>query len=104
MDERETILGIGGVEEGAGSLDYDLNGVSLGSITIEANGSEDPLKDILDYNLESTTEIFFHYPDGREVKFIRSDLVEQIEKKAYSRGYSRGYADGDEDHFGVSDL
>lgn len=103
-DERDTILGIGGVEEGSGAFDYDLNGVSLGSITIEANGSEDPLKDILDYNLESTTEIFIHFPGGREVKFIRSDLVEQIENKAYSRGYSRGYADGDEDHFGVSDL
>lgn len=99
MDDR-SILGIGGAEEGAGSLDYDLNGVSLGSITIEANGSEDPL----DYALKNTTEIKVHYPDGREVKFIRSDLVEQIEKKAYDRGYSRGYADGDEDHFGVSDL
>ena len=104
MDERETILGIGGSEEGSGSLSYDLNGVNLGSFTIEANGSEDPLKDILDYDLKSTTDILVRYPDGREVKFIRSDLVEQIEKKAYSRGYSRGYADGDEDHFGVSDL
>ena len=80
MDERETILGIGGVEEGAGSLDYDLNGVSLGSITIEANGSEDPLKDILDYNLESTTEIIIHFPGGRKVRYIRSDRLDRLEQ------------------------
>lgn len=80
MDERESILGIGGVEEGSGAFDYDLNGVSLGSITIEANGSEDPLKDILDYNLESTTEIFIHFPDGRVVRYIRSDRLDRLEQ------------------------
>ena len=80
MDERETILGIGGAEEGSGSIGYDLNGVSLGSFTIEANGSEDPLKDILDYDLKSTTEIFIHYSDDREVKFIRSDRLDRLEQ------------------------
>lgn len=79
MDDR-SILGIGGAEEGSGSLDYDLNGVSLGSITIEANGSEDPLKDILDYNLESTTEIFIHFPGGRVVRYIRSDRLDRLEQ------------------------
>lgn len=90
MDERESILGIGGAEEGSGSLGYELGGVSLGSITIEANGSEDPLKDILDYSLKNTPEIKVHYPDGREVKFIRSDRldrlaqIERIAREAFS--------------------
>ena len=79
-DERDTILGIGGAEEGSGSLSYDLGGVTLGSLTIEAYGSEDPLKDILDYDLKSTTDIIIHYPDGREVKFIRSDRLDRLEK------------------------
>lgn len=74
MDDR-SILGIGGAEEGGGSLDYDLGGVSLGSITIEAPGSEDPL-----YNLESTTELFIQIPGGRKVRYIRSDRLDRLEQ------------------------
>lgn len=73
-------------KEGSGNIGYDLNGVITGSITIEADGESDPIKDILDYNLETTSDIFVKYPDGREVRFIREDAsvkkrLDLIEKK-----------------------
>ena len=45
----------------------------IGTVRLEADGESDPIKDILDYNLETTSEIFVHFPDGREVRFIRED-------------------------------
>ncbi len=89
MDDRD-ILGIGGAEEGSGSFDYDLDGVTIGSLTIEADGSEDPLRALLDYDLKATTEIIITFPDGRKVKYIRSDRkdrldkIEQIAREAFS--------------------
>lgn len=73
-------------KEGSGNIGYDLNGVITGSITIEADGERDPIKDILDYNLETTSDIFVKYPDGREVHFIREDAsvkkrLDLIERK-----------------------
>lgn len=65
------ILGLGGVDEGGGSIDYNLDGVTLGSITLDVSGNDNPLKDLLDYEMKDTTEIIFRYPDGRKVKFIR---------------------------------
>lgn len=62
-------------------FDFEVSG----KLEIEANGNEDPLKDILDYDLKSTTSIFVRYPDGRVVSFIREDRAEwlnEIEKIA----------------------
>lgn len=62
--------------EGSGTIDYDLNGVIIGALTIS--------KDQID--LENTTDILLRYPDGRKVRFIREDLslkkrLDLIERK-----------------------
>ena len=83
-------------KEGSGNIGYDLNGVIQGSITIEADGESDPIKDILDYNLETTSDIFVRYPDGREVRFIREDasvkkrldLIERRVREAFEKPVS----------------
>ena len=48
--------------------------VVSGTLRIECKDGEDPLRDILDYDMKCTEEIFFHFPDGRDVRFIREDL------------------------------
>lgn len=50
--------------------DYEVSG----TLRIECKDGEDPLRDILDYDMKCTEEIFFHFPDGRDVRFIREDL------------------------------
>jgi hypothetical protein len=57
-------------------FDFEMSG----KLEIEANGNEDPLKDILDYDLKSTTSIFVRYPDGRVVSFIREDRAEWLDR------------------------
>lgn len=67
-------------------FDFEMSG----KLEIEENGNEDPLKDILDYELKSTTSIFVRYPDGRVVSFIREDRagwldeIENIAREAFS--------------------
>ena len=68
------MLGIEGAFEASGTLD------------IECKEGQDPLRDILDYDMKCTEEIFFHFPDGRDVRFIREDLslkkrLDLIERK-----------------------
>ena len=56
-----------------------------GKLSIESDGKSDPFKDIMDYELKSTTEINVFFTDGRTVRFIREDLsvkdrLDMIEK------------------------
>lgn len=81
--------------EGSGAFDYNLNGVSLGSITIKADGETDPFKDLLDYELKNTPEIDVFFEDGRTVRFIREDLsvkdrldkIEALAREPFNRQY-----------------
>lgn len=72
--------------------DYEVSG----TLRIECKDGEDPLRHILDYDMKCTSEIFFHFPDGRDVRFIREDLsvkerldmIERMVREVFDGSYT----------------
>ena len=66
-----------------------------GKLTIESDGKTDPFKDLLDYELKTTTEIAVYFKDGRTVRYIRDDTgykerldkIEALAREPFNRSY-----------------